>query len=218
MKRIKRAFGRLIEFDEKSRKFPVTAVIRRGLKPRTKNWRCDIVLDQGNVGACTGFSVAHEAAAVPVVVPGITNEVAMQVYKRAQQLDQWPGEDYEGSSVLAAMKAGIERRWYKSYRWAFGESDLALAISYIGPAVLGIPWCAGMMELDENGLITVTGELVGEHAILCNGYNATKKLYKLHNSWGAGWGINGECYVRAADMKKLLKENGEACIPLVRGK
>lgn len=36
-------------------------------------------------------------------------------------------------------------------------------------------------------------DIVGGHAILAVGYNADG--VRLHNSWGAGWGDNGQCWV-----------------------
>jgi len=214
---VKRVFDRLASFDEKSRNFPIRAMIRAGLPRRSYTWKCPVNLDQGSEGACTGFSTAQEAAAKPVMVKNVTNDLAREIYHRARQLDEWPGEDYEGSSVLAAVKAGAERNWYKEYRWAFGEDDLALAVGYKGPAILGIPWYEGMCKPDAAGIIAVTGKVLGGHAILCNGYNAKKSLYRLHNSWGADWGVAGDCFISAADIDRLLHEKGEACIPVVRG-
>lgn len=210
-------FGRRIQFDERSRNFPIRQIIKEA-KRRSYTWSCKEVLDQGSEGSCTGFSVAHEAIARPVVIKNVTAKIAREIYKRAQQLDEWPGEDYEGSSVLAAIKAGQEKGWYKEYRWAFSEEDLALAVGYKGPAVIGVYWYEGMMEPDRKGLIKVEGDTLGGHAILCNGFNVKTGLYRLHNSWGWNWGISGECFISSADMARLLKEDGEACIPVVRGK
>lgn len=167
-------------------------------------------------GNCAGFAVSHEAASTPAVVPGITNAVARQIYKQAQKLDECPGQDYDGTSVLAAMKAGKARGWWAGYRWAFGERDLAFALGYLGPAVLGVNWYAGMEKPDVAGQIHATGEIMGGHAILCIGYDAAKKLYRLHNSWGKDWGIDGDCFISSSDMVKLLSENGEAAIPMKR--
>ncbi len=212
---LNRTFDRIIHFDERSRNFPVRSLVLKK-KRKTMMWPCNLWLDQGQEGACTGFSVSHEAAAEPVAVPNITNETAREIYKRAKQLDDFPGEDYEGSTVLGAMKAATEKGWYEEYRWAFGEDDLAYAVGYFGPAVLGIPWYEGMCTPDKDGLIKVSGNLAGGHAILCNGYDATKKLYRLHNSWGREWGVDGECFISEKDMKRLLREQGEACIPVRR--
>ncbi len=217
-KGIKRKFGRLIKFDERSRNYPIRNLISAVAKPRSYTWSCGIVLDQGSESACTGFAVSQEAAARPVEIFGITNKIAQEVYYRARQLDEWPGENYEGSSVLAAIKVGVERRWYKEYRWAFSEGDLCLAVGYKGPAVLGINWHEGMSEPDKKGIIHAVGLVQGGHAILCNGYNVKTGLYRLHNSWGSDWGINGECFMSSMDMVKLLNTNGEACIPVIRSK
>lgn len=211
-----RTFDRAVKFDERSRAYPIRSAIRPGAKPRSYTWRCMVNLDQGEDGACVGFSVAQEAAARPKVVMGITDAVAVDVYNRARQIDEWPGESYSGSSVLAGMKAGVERKWYRQYRWAFGETDLALAIGHVGPAVLGVNWHADMFEPDDDGFLRPSGGISGGHAILCNGYNHKRRVYRVHNSWGADWGIQGEALIHASDMAKLLKDDGEACVPLVR--
>jgi hypothetical protein len=212
---MERTFDRIVKFDQESRSYPIRSLVA-DKKPRSYTWRCLVNLDQGREGACTGFAVAHEAAAMPCEVTGINSAVAKAVYQRAKELDEWPGENYEGSSVLAAIKAGLERGWYLEYRWAFGEEDLCLAVGYKGPAVLGINWYEGMGEPDHNGIIEPTGRILGGHAILCRGYSIKTKMYRLHNSWGRGWGVYGDCFISARHMAKLLEEQGEACIPVMR--
>ena len=108
------------------------------------------------------------------------------------------------------------RGWWGGYRWAFGEQDLAYAVGYLGPAVLGVNWYKGMETPDASGQIFVTGEQLGGHAILCIGYDHVRQLYRLHNSWGKDWGIGGDCFISVSDMKRLLSENGEAAIPMKR--
>jgi len=211
-----RTFDRRVKFDPRSRQFPIRSLIADAKKPRSYTWRCPVNLDQGREGACTGFATAHEAAARPVMVKRVTNAVARAVYKRAQQLDEWPGENYEGSSVLGAVKAGKERGWYLEYRWAFSEEDLALAVGYKGPAILGIDWFDGMGTPNKEGIIKVSGKVRGGHAILCNGISIRKGLYRLHNSWGLRWGINGDCFISRKDMMYLLARQGEACVPVLR--
>lgn len=211
-----RKFDRFPSFDERSRNYPIRALRTASTKPRSYTWRCNLTLDQGPDGACTGFAVTHEAAGRPAVVKGLTYDVAMEVYNRAKELDVWPGENYDGSSVLAAMKAGKERGWYDEYRWAFSEDDLAFAVGHHGPAVLGINWYEGMFTPDEKLFVHPTGRAVGGHAILCNGYSYKKRVYRLHNSWGPGWGHRGEAFIHADDMATLLAQQGEACIPVKR--
>jgi hypothetical protein len=212
---MKRTFDRVVSFDEKSRNYPIRRLVG-GYTPRSYTWSCKVNLDQGAEGACTGFAVTHEAAARPKVVLNMTNNIAREIYYRARELDEWPGEDYEGSSVLGAIKAGMERGWYREYRWAFTELDLALAVGYKGPAVLGIYWYNGMLYPDQSGFIHPTGNVCGGHAILCNGINIKRGIYRLHNSWGKEWGINGDCFISRTELGTLLREDGEACIPVIR--
>lgn len=201
-------------FDERSRKFPVTAVApAQDLVSRT--WTTTVVLDQGREGACTGFATAHELDAEPDHVEGVSAELALQLYHRAQQIDEWPGEDYSGSSVLAAVTAAKELGYIEEFRWAFGEDDLAVAIANIGPAVLGVTWYEGMAE-PVDGYIAPTGQVLGGHAIACIGIDVETGDYLLLNSWGPSWGDGGVVRIKRTDVRKLLAEGGEACIPLVR--
>jgi hypothetical protein len=209
-------FGRRIQFDERSRQYPIRALIPETAQPRSYTWSCGPRLDQKDTPRCVGYSWAHELAARPVVIPGITNATGDEMYALAQDNDEWPGNDYDGSSVMGGAKGAVIKGYITQFRWAFGENDLAMAVGYKGPAVLGINWHKGMMYPDKYGIIKPTGQILGGHAILCNGYNVKTGLYRLHNSWGSGWGINGECFLSSAGMAFLLAAQGEACIPVIR--
>ena len=69
------------------------------------------VLDQGEEGACTGFglaTVAHYLHRRRAVVPDSRRVSPRMLYALARRYDEWPGEDYEGSSCRGAMKG-----WHK---------------------------------------------------------------------------------------------------------
>lgn len=208
---------RLIEFDPRSRAFPIRTLVKD--KPRRSyTWRVgwppgnELMLDQGNEGACVGFAWAHELAARPLLVGGITNHEAFFLYREAQKLDAWEGEDYEGTSVLAGAKAVQLYGFMREYRWAFSENDLALAVGYRGPAVIGSYWYVGMDRPDPDGYLRPLGNIRGGHAYLVYGYSITKPGYKVWNSWGTGhYG-----WIHPTDMVKLLANDGEACIPTIR--
>lgn len=69
------------------------------------------VLDQGSEGACTGYALASVAGYLlrrRKVVPDSTLVSARMFYEMAKRYDEWPGEDYSGSSARGAMKG-----WHK---------------------------------------------------------------------------------------------------------
>lgn len=231
-----RIVDRLPQFDERSRAF--AAVLPTDTRPfRSYTWRCDVYNDQGREGACVGFAWSHELSARP---KKILKDAAFahQIYKRAQQIDQWPGENYSGTSVLAGVKAVQEivnkydKPLIQQYRWAFGIQDVLRVISYMGPVVLGIDWYYNMYTPDANHFISASGEKVGGHAIMAKGLKVVKlnkdlpatydnldldKSYvKLHNSWGVDYGDGGTAFITVRDLAKLLEDGGEACVPVVR--
>lgn len=212
---------RRVEFDEKSREYPIRTLV--AARPyRSYTWSIGAFLDQGSEGACVGFAWSHELVARPWVVRAVDDAFALQVYRRAQQLDQWPGEAYDGTSVIAGAKACQELTYIGEYRWAFGLDDLRLALGYAGPAVLGLNWYSGMFQPDDEGRITPSGSVEGGHALLAYRVDERRERVWLHNSWGADWGVTdrhfggGKCWLSFADLDRLLGEQGECCIPVVR--
>lgn len=216
--------ARLVEFDERSRNYPIRATIDPGLDPRSYTWRCDSHLDQGPDGSCVGFSMTHELVGRPVCVKDLDGGFAKEeVYWEAQKIDPWPGGSYpgasptyEGTSVLAGVKILQRLGYLEEYRWAFGLEDLIMAVGYKGPAVLGVNWCEGMFDVMPCGHVHVTGRVAGGHAILCKGVSVKNKTFTLHNSWGRGWGNDGCALISWEEMDRLLSEQGEAVIPLTR--
>lgn len=108
------------------------------------------------------------------------------------------------------------------YRWAFGIQDVIGALMSQGPVVLGINWYSGMYNA-PGGKLRVSGNHVGGHAILAIGYNPSSQVFDgeetviLQNSWGRSWGIDGIAEITVEELGRLLREGGEACVPLVRG-
>lgn len=211
-----RQFGRLEEYDPRSRAFAVSDALPRGISPRSRDWECGVFLDQQDEGSCCGFAWTHELAARPHAVT-VNDDFARTIYREAQDLDEWAGVPHSGTSVLAGAKAIVKRGWISEYRWAFGFSDLVLALGHKGPAVLGVSWYDTMIDPDEDGFLRPRGGvLVGGHAILARAVDVQSRVITLHNSWGPAWGRGGECFITFEDMEHLLADRGEACIPIGR--
>lgn len=90
-----------------------------------------LVLDQGTEGACTGFGLAalvnflnfKDAVVADYAAGRLKPNLKMppsvsprMLYENARLYDEWPGEDYEGSSCRGAMKG-----WHR--HGVCGESD-----------------------------------------------------------------------------------------------
>lgn len=210
-----RTLDRREQFDERSRSFDARALLDTS-EPRSYTWGCPAWLDQGREGACVGFAWAHEHAARPYVRPADT-ALAQALYREAQRLDPWPGEDYSGTSVLAGAKAAQARGHLSEYRWAFTLADALAVVSRHGPAVAGVNWWTGMFTPDAEGFIRPTGQVAGGHAILVRGVNVRRRTITLRNSWGRSWGRDGDCYLTWDDFGTLLADGGELCVPVRRG-
>ncbi len=69
------------------------------------------VLNQGSEGACTGFGLATVANYLLIKRKVVSERTAVSprmLYDLARRYDEWPGENYAGSSARGAMKA-----WHK---------------------------------------------------------------------------------------------------------
>jgi hypothetical protein len=186
------------------------------LPPRSYTWTCATHLDQGQLGSCVGNGFTHDALARPKAHKGLTETDAVALYHRAQQLDDSPGENYEGTTVLAGAKASAERGWLVEYRWATTVDDIIATVGHVGPVVIGVNWYEGMMDTDAKGFIHPTGPIQGGHCIMIKGVNLKAQRFTLHQSWGTSWGRNGDCYLSFADMAILLAQQGEAAVPIVK--
>lgn len=76
------------------------------------------VLDQGSEGACTGFAlgaVINFLLAQRKRKHGVSPRM---LYELARRYDEWPGEDYEGSSARGAMKGWLRHGVCRRKTWS----------------------------------------------------------------------------------------------------
>ncbi len=216
-----RMWGRLPEFDERSRSYPVRGVLFSEGEPiKAKTWRRPRAYDQGATSSCVGQSVLGLVNSQPSTgrVPYRTRcgLAALRLYDVAQELDEWPGKepDYYGTSVLAGVKALVsfigERH---TYRWCFGLSDVLRTLSYVGPVVIGVNWYESMMYTDARGLVKIENQrIAGGHAVELIGVDPKRSEVIGMNSWGPTWGFNGRFRLGYETLSQLLREDGEAVV------
>jgi len=167
------------------------------------------VLDQGQTSQCVGYSWRQFLTSEPTITTdGMT---APEIYHEAQVNDEWPGEDYDGSSVRGGAKALSIAGCLKSYVWAGSAADVRDFLISTGTVVMGTDWLSNMMTPSSAGVLDVSGQVEGGHAYLLCGYSVETKRFQMINSWGTSWGLSGIAWINFRDLDKLLRRQGEAC-------
>jgi hypothetical protein len=222
--------GRLKQFDERSRRFPWAA------RAEVLGWDTRVhtvmpALDQLSEGTCVGHGYAHEANATPVPlrVP-LTHEGAVSWFDAAALIDEWPNTSSRtfGTSVLAGAKVGVNRGYFKEYRWAFSLLEALNAVCTEGPVVMGTVWRSGMYSPNAAGQLSVYGTDEGGHCWLVygvvkagdinplTGQPAPFNIVLMQNSWGVWWGKGGRAWMSVVDFDAVRRADGEVCIPVGR--
>lgn len=206
-------FGRLWKPDPRDKNYPIRRDPRAN-KISRRIWGLNIILDQGTTPQCVGYSGAGYLMAAPVRNKRVD---PYWLYKLAQKYDEWPGENYDGSSVRGLFKGLHKEGYVTEYRWAFEVGPVLDHVLLEGPVVVGTSWFDGMMNLDSQGYIWPRGREVGGHAYLIIGADRVRKnpdgttgAFRIVNSWGRSWGQQGRAWVTFDIMDKLLRNQGES--------
>lgn len=215
--------GRKVSVDERDHGYLMTAAVAptaEAARPPYRYWYPNGMWgDQGPTPRCVGFAWGHYLEDGPIthapLAPGsgwIFNPD--DIYREAQLLDVWPGENYDGTSVRAGAKALQRRGLVGSYYWAWSLDAVLDALAFAGPVVVGTRWYQTMFSPDEHAMIRIGGGIAGGHAYVLDGYNLGREVVRIKNSWGRSWGNKGFAYISFDDLERLLNEGGEACIAL----
>jgi predicted chitinase len=180
------------------------------------------ILDQGSEGACTGYGLAAVANYLlrrRRVIPDITPVSPRMFYDLARRYDEWPGENYSGSSARGAMKGwhkhGVcsediypsrkaarpglsaqrtdeaRRRPLGAY-FRVNHKDLVAmhaAITEVGILYATCVVHEGWDNVGSDGVIASSDRSLGGHAFAIVAYD--DEGFWLQNSWGPDWGQGG---------------------------
>ena len=208
--------GRRVEHDEASRLYPAVAVAAP--LSSAQHVHHGPVLDQGNLGSCTGNAAAQCLNTEPFAGPSLLDEnAAVAIYSWATHHDKYYGSyppDDTGSSGLAVAKAVRHLGLISTYRHAFGLAHVLGAL-VLQPVIIGIPWMNDMFTPDAQGYLSPTGGVAGGHEVALIEISVEEESVTLLNSWGAGWGHNGTAKLRWTDLGTLLAQQGD-CTVFVR--
>lgn len=214
--------GRLPARDERDAKFLLQPKPGRLSQFRTEQtWHSlEPPFDQGNTSQCVAYSSIKYLRAAPVMNKKLDQTHCTNFYNECQRIDEWPGEDYDGTSVRAAFKLLKSMGYITEYRWAQDAETVMKHVLTKGPVVMGTVWTMDMfMPHNRNGYIFPTGEEAGGHAYLIIGANRRRKnpdrstgAFRILNSWGDNWGQKGRAWITMKDLDKLIAYDGEACV------
>lgn len=193
-----------------------------------RSWeRVLVVLDQGELGSCTGNAgtgalgtqpfydaVGHDVLA-STTDAAAAESFAVQLYSDATVVDGYPGSyppDDTGSSGLAVCKVLKSRGTIKGYRWARSAYGF-LRLLQEGPVLQGMPWYNSFFEPDAQGFIDsdphwTSSGIAGGHEVEAVGVeldsaDAFDSVITYVNSWGPKWGDDGRFRMRLRTYEKL---------------
>lgn len=139
--------------------------------------------DQGQEGACVGFGISRM-----MTLLNRRRYDALWLYREAQKVDEWPGENYDGTSVRAGLDVLRER----GHRRVWGEES----------------WAARPIEgISENRWATSVAEIL---TCLQSPWYTQKGFVGILNSWGRSY--PHLVYMPLETLHRLLQEDGEASI------
>ncbi len=207
--------GRHVEHDSRSLSYLIDPT---GIPIVTQMWGRSIpILDQGNLGSCTGNAATGALGTAPFFATetiGLDENEAVNLYEAATLLDSDPQHyppDDTGSTGLAVAKACKNAGLISGYQHATSLAAM-LAALMAGPVIMGANWYEGFDSPDGDGFVTISGNVRGGHEFELRGVDVEKQRIHADNSWGAGWGKNGSFSFSYADAERLLGEQGDVTV------
>ena len=187
--------------------------------------------DTGPEGTTVGFSIAYALqAAVKVKTNESVKLSPRGIYVLAKKYDEWPGEDYEGTSVVGGLEAVREIGAYLEKDWPYGSKSkpkTARKPSYKISAyselkgieqilnalrekkviVAAIQVTDDFDKTDTDGKVTIKLPLksIGAKTISIVGYNEETAEFKFANDWGTAWGNGGFGLIKDTDLSRIMQ-------------
>jgi hypothetical protein len=207
--------GRHVRHDPRS----VAYRVARTATPETVIWERKIpILDQGDLGSCTGNATVGVLGTEPYFSllsadqqASLSEDLAVAIYSGGTQRDTFPGvyppED-TGSDGLSVAQEAKARGLISGYQHVMSVGEAHAAIQS-GPFITGTLWFDGMFEPDSRGVVVPKGKPAGGHEYEVRGYDLTVDEWIFDNSWTTGWGVGGSFRMKTEHYAYLLAQQGD---------
>lgn len=189
------------------------------------------IRNQGSEGTTIGFSVAYALqAAIKSKFNRKVTISARGLFVVARKYDEWPGEDYEGSSVNGGLKgaqavgAYLESQWpyagpapaatvkpaYKVTKFRKLDTRLEALVAAMQARQVPMVQINVTDDFDQVGadgrvVIRTPLRTTGGHSMAVVGFDQAKAEFRLANMWGKEWGDKGTVVMRDSDLKRILE-------------
>ena len=183
--------------------------------PTSRYWYPgNVALNQGNVGACVGFTGANWMQNSPTRT-SVSDQTGLDLYAECKKIDGIP--NIEGTYARALLEVLRAQGKVKRYLWANGLGDIRAWVLSTGPVLVGTPWYESMFKPGADGRVSLGGTIAGGHEYLIRGYSRPLDAFRCRNSWGGGWGIGagspwagsgGEFWLSSAQLEILIWGRG----------
>lgn len=218
--------GRNVNFDSESIRYAVQP--RNVVIGNVRHEQSIGILDQGDIGSCTGNASVSCAYHEPFYAFGGRSWVytADEIGARNWYHDNTANDGYDGtwqpddtgSDGLTSSKMAVAAGIASGYQAAL-DLDSSLQTLMDRPGITGIPWYNSMFDAPSSGLLTVDPKsgLAGGHELCVDeivtadapGNGTGVLLVGGPNSWNLSWGAQGRWYLRATDWWDLRKRQGD---------
>jgi len=184
------------------------------------------ILDQGDVGSCTGNEEVGCLGTGPLwdSLPGnvritLNEHLALSIYSDAEMIDgdgPYPPND-NGSTGTSVAQVALNRGLISGYTHAASVSEMVDALQH-GSVGVGGNWYDSMDHPDSNGFVSISPNAYvrGGHEFEVRGVRVADKLFFADNSWGTVYASSGSFTFSFDTMDRLFSEQGDCtvCVPL----
>jgi len=148
-----------------------------------KNWQ-----DRREFGRFFNFNETRFAGLI-----GTTGNGALM----SRGLSEVKDDGYPVVDVGQAYKHRIRSYWSVP----LSRYDIKRAIATYGPVLVISPWYQSWWVTKANGQLRAPNYVVGGHAFVFYGWD--DRGFRIRNSWGTGWGINGDGFMPYSYISRL---------------